>query len=330
MKEKKEELEIIKLIKEDVYSYFPNIFNLEDYLTITIKKRVLQSYSNFYKIIVANRDIQKYIWVKVKKNHPIEALKEGTQEQYDELVKLWEGFKSVSPYFRIPRPLNCYPDSFAYVIEDLPGEKLNTYIRFGNPFFSHSKKALLKIMRMCGEWLGFFHTLSPITERKLDIKKTLLSEIKRCIDLGLTPTIGEKISLKLFNNLDKYLSKDNQSMVHNDYTPNNIIINKELSQIGVIDIVSITQGSIYYDLSFFLAWIESLSFPYTQNLTQLLKQAFLEGYCNYKNIDFEHLDFFMIISVVHYIAELPRSTFMERSLFNKRINFFFKYLEKAI
>jgi hypothetical protein len=241
--------------------------------------------STICKLRVSFEDAEKVFYLK-KYESPAEspAVLEAGRNEFETLSKLYPRFSGRKD-FRVIRPVTFIPEDRILVTEAFEGRGLNDLILGGlRAWFSDADLNRLKEnLRSAGRWLAFFQ--SEATEnhsvildggaflkqaedmlrvlRRLGLETPVCSAAIKRVGEGLAHVKGEKIR---------------RVGCHNDFTPQNILVGKDI--IAVTDFARFSSDSNYEDPALFIVALEGYKsiVGVPESRVEGLKAAFLEGY----------------------------------------------------
>jgi thiamine kinase-like enzyme len=217
------------------------------------------------------------------------ARDDGSKYQSYKAIKiLWKKGFSFGQYL-IPRPLNYsfYLNQFLY--EEVPGQTLYTFIA--------KKKNLKSVLKRSAQWLARLHGLKikrGIKSYSLGNEKKQIQEIKKLFRemvLYYKPFREDfsQILNKLWEEEKKYLHPKDFILIHNDFNPGNIILERE--KIASIDFVLSLRFHPLIDVVALMTYLDSPISPlisrykFKPKVTDELKKIFLKEYCRRAKIN---------------------------------------------
>lgn len=184
-------------------------------------------------------------------------------KEFDHLTLLHPSFAAY-PTLRVPRPLDCYPQLDAIVLERVFAPKLEQLIVADAHWRSRSRPGSSAThCRRCGRWLQTLRQTTsrpsrPIGQPTDDVvrlwTRELSAMLERAAGLGLDPA--------LLRDLETYLNqptcnpRHRVSLVHSDFTAYNVRASVET--VFVTDFAELPPGLTEQSAAFFWAWCELL------------------------------------------------------------------------
>ena len=218
-------------------------------------------FTEFYRIRVLYTNKKKqYFWIRIVKNKPENEITDALNSQFLIMKKVYNHFKKKDRglYLTCCEPIALLHSYNALITKECNGVLFNLLLKHTIPIFS--KKRLSDIFYNCGVWLGQFHKLyanDNISE--LQFQKKMISFKKQH---GRDPIPKYR-----------YITK-----CHNDYTPRNIFVGRNL--VDVIDFVGVKDGFPEEDLSYFSKYFLNARFNglYSKKIKYYLLDCFYNGY----------------------------------------------------
>jgi hypothetical protein len=194
-----------------------------------------------------------------------------------------------SEKFASPRPVACYPDLMALVMEECRGEDLGTLLkRRGRLLPGHAtRRELQRLMALAGEWVRAHQSREEIQRRRGEYEAGEYMEyierrLRRLSGAGygiIRQELGELIrrhARRLWDDLGRTGAVS--VPIHGDYCPSNVMTDG--AKLMVIDIGGSVRGSIQHDISRFYHQLGLFTVNplYRQGVFQGLQRRLLDGF----------------------------------------------------
>jgi hypothetical protein len=220
-------------------------------------------YTEFYRIRVKHTSASRHThyWIRIVKNKPEEVIYKALEKQYGIMDQLFRYFSRHGMNGKIrlscSKPVALIKRFHTVITRECSGTLFNRYLKGQFPLLN--QKEILTHCYNCGLWLYHFH---------------------QCFKQNPKEPVFEALLAKFrakFNRLP-----DNSlafiTFCHNDYSPRNIFVDKNL--IEVIDFVGVETGFPEEDLNFFRNYIlkARFNFLYPLKFRKKMVDEFLMGY----------------------------------------------------
>ena len=255
-------------------------------IPLTLKVR---ENSKILRVQALTGEAPPYLLIKVYANNdsldgtvPADRLK----RDYAVMHELYSRWKD-SPKFGVPKPIACYPDILAIVMEECHGENLSVILNQEARFFPRqsSLSRLEQLCYQCGEWLRLHHNEETKVPGSYTLKDFLDYVDARLQKLVSQPTVPIDDTLRCqvlhrieeqWHNVD--VTETCTVDIHGDYCPSNVmVVGKRLI---VIDLAQYGRGAIYHDLSRFYHQLDMylVKPTFRRKVIRHLQRALLDGY----------------------------------------------------
>ena len=337
------EIGIRKCILESLRKHFPFNACYKDITDISLHNTSGGHDSKVYEVILKNNShtLPKFI-LKLHLRRPkengdsIEFSRDNSYREYNSLLLLWKEFSFLTNRFKIPRPVDHFPEFAAILMEKCDGIRFDQSLRWTKFFGTkHRFTTIYQNAKACGEWLAMFHRITkrdeepyPIYER---IESEFYNDLKNCIRFGLKGELAGRVRSIFEKKRDLAFNGKHKIVGHHcDFGPYNVFISP--TEITVVDFEGMRDGIIYDDICYFLCMIGTIpSYHLNSKLRKSIKECFLEGYSNYEEIDQHEFSLYMLISMVKIMSRSPvfrennktlRDRFRRHLIFNLFSNWF--------
>jgi len=285
------------------------------------------------RLIFSNRTRNIFIKVYKLKNGSkdhLNMMQDRVKKDYEVTKFLNDSFTEYSG-FSTAKPIVCFPELLAHVIEESPGQNFQKVLTTEARFYPKHQtlEKLCSLCYHCGQWLRIFQNVTQAEVKE----KFNLDWMIEYVDLRLKKLVDNpkalfdqerrKHVLRYFDLQRKYINGSDLSMcgVHADFCPGNMLVN-DTEVIG-IDFAMYQCGSIYHDITHFYHQLELLLMKpiFRPIVISKLQNSFLKGYD--ENFD-KNNPMFKLFRVQHItchfvgILGIENPPLHER-LFNKRI-----------
>lgn len=263
--------ELRRRLSERGREYFPELGRAH-IVRVTGKPR--RAYSQVYRVTLANDSgLRRRLAVKICPN---------AETQFAAMDKLWPQF-ALHPTCKIPRPLDCFPDQQALVMELVEGAPLPSRL----PWIAWSGAALSRAEADCrrvGQWLRFFHGLAAASDPApvdLDAKWRGIEEsLQELREAGVPPQLSRWLTDRLGVLAERVSRRPRVvSHLHGDFKADNVLVDRQT--VTVLDLgPGITRAAVDHDLASFLTslFLLPLTRPLSWSALERLRRAFLDGY----------------------------------------------------
>lgn len=284
-------------IEHNIRKFYQDVNPLATHIRINVykKRAFLSSYSDNFHCFIKMRDLKRGM---IRKHI---FAKHANKTEFDNLVKIWNIYKSKGIIPNIPKPLNFFEDINILIMEYMEGDNCLVYllknllpgIREVN-----RKKIEYKIC-LCARWLAEFNNLTCL--KTIDNFDNEIMNASR--QLSRLPQFSERQKQFLISEIREESRSNNVPVVltNRDFSPRNIILCSK-GDIKVVDWETILNKNIYYSISYFFANLESKSryFVYSLEYIKKLEKIFWKEYKNRINFDINE-KLFKVMRILYYI-----------------------------
>lgn len=298
-------------------------------VTLTVVGRIARPFSDVLKVALEGPGVKTCLYVKV-----FRLKEEGTEYRRFMEARIRDDFREMERCFAqltiakglgCVRPIACFPEHFAVVTEEGPGEPFHIVLaRVCRPFASEARRRQMQaVCHGIGAWLRGFQEMTPDTLRSdvnavreyVDIRLQRLVQNRRArfgrFDRDRTlRTIDTLVAASAIADFDEVKT-------HSDFSHGNILVHG--THVTVLDFAMAGRGLKYYDLAhlYMHTGLFALKPQYMRRSVEEVQQHLLTGFDPRLTAETPAFRLALLVNVVNHYAATARDSAGVSGFYNR-------------